>query len=114
MNEDSVENALPEDFYVRYDIGLKAHNAYNINFFETIGWSDPFPSESRPAAASNHPWTAPNPTAASALEVLVYDKSRYVLHPEPSIIYFPNKEIMLKLMRAAIDLTEQDEFWFEK
>jgi len=47
------------------------------------------------------------------LTELIYDKSRYKdkLHV-PNVIYIGRKEIMLKMMRACIGITDINQLWF--
>ena len=44
----------------------------------------------------------------------VYPDSRYTEGNSPFCIYIPCKEVMLKLMRACIKVTEPDNLWILK
>ena len=43
---------------------------------------------------------------------LVYPEFRYIKGQVPYCIYIPRKEIMLKLMRACIGVTREEDLWF--
>lgn len=43
---------------------------------------------------------------------LIYSESRYEPHRFPYCIYIPNKETMLKLMRACINVDYKKDLWF--
>ena len=40
---------------------------------------------------------------------MIYGRTRYIDGFSPYVIYIPNKEIMLKLMRAAVGVTDESE-----
>ena len=72
-----------------------------INSFWTIGWPDPFPDEHSNA----------DKDFLRNKEDLVYQDSRYVKETSPSVIYIPNKVVMIKIMRACIGVTYISELW---
>ena len=41
----------------------------------------------------------------------VYPESRYVEGLSPFVIYIPKKEIMLKMMRACIEVKKPEDLW---
>ena len=45
-------------------------------------------------------------------EDLVYPESRISFPISPGLVFYPRKEVMLKLMRACIGVEEEEELWF--
>jgi len=41
----------------------------------------------------------------------VYPKSKYFEESNPFCLYIPNKEIMFKMIRACIKVTEPEDLW---
>lgn len=87
--------ALPKNFLTTYDLYDESPPMYNINSFQQIGMTDPFPAED----VGFHP---PIPETYTDY---VYPEAR-MNDPEasPMCIYVPNRIITLKLMRACIDV----------
>jgi len=48
------------------------------------------------------------------IEDRVYPNSRYVKGNSPYCIYIPCKEVMLKLMRACVQVKDPEELWIMK
>ena len=68
---------------------------HNINYFEEIGWLDPYPTniaEQKKAMQVN--------VMNLNLNVLAYDQSRYMEDFSPSIIFLPTVECMKKIFRV--------------
>jgi hypothetical protein len=46
---------------------------------------------------------------------LVYSKSRYYYEQQsPRCIYIPTRQLMLKLMRACVDVKSEADLWFNR
>lgn len=81
-----------------------------INRFYTVGFADPYPDDDKFIIGSID--DAPDDIKPpSKIEDLVYPRSRYCPHHSPHCIYIPNKEIMLKLMRACIKVKTPADLW---
>ena len=72
-----------------------------INSLWSIGWPDPFPDE---FSGIEQDFLRNN-------DDLVYHKSRYTEDQSPSIIYIPSKIVMVKLMRACMGVTSNEQLW---
>ena len=78
--------------------------SYLINSFAQINWPDPFPHE--PNAFKSK---AGQPTSA---EDMVYDLKRFDDGKKVAyVVYIPRAEMMFKMMRACLDVTEVDQLW---
>ena len=86
---------------------------YLINRFFTVGFADPYPDDDKNIIGSVD--DAPDDLVSpSKIEDKVYPESRYVEGNSPNCIYLPNKEIMLKLMRACIKVKDVNHLWIMK
>jgi hypothetical protein len=81
-----------------------------INSFQTIGWSDPFPQDDEFIIGSLD--DGDNLVVPEAPLDLVYEESRYMQDCSPLCIYVPKKEIMLKMMRACVEIKNPCSLWF--
>ena len=43
---------------------------------------------------------------------LVYKRDRYLKDVRPFFVYIPSKILMLKLMRACVEVNLEEELWF--
>ena len=48
------------------------------------------------------------------IEQRIYPDNRYIAGASPHCIYIPCKEIMLKIMRACINVKESHQLWINK
>ena len=80
-----------------------------INSFWDIGLADPFPDEYNFGSVK----FLKSDLKLLQLKIsLMYAEERYTSEYSPSCIYIPNKEIMLKLMRACIEVNHVKDIWF--
>ena len=103
------DSKIDKNFLVRYNIAEQGTQSYLINGFQTIGWSDPYPEDDlfiKGSLDDGHNLVLP-----SKVEDLVYPKQRYVKEHSPFQIYIPRKEVMIKMMRACINVTEPEDVW---
>jgi len=49
-----------------------------------------------------------------ATEVLVYDKARFLEGQSPALLFMPSKPVMIKLMRACVEVQTPKDLWFNK
>ena len=89
----------------------------NLNFliqrFITVSFPDPFPDDDKNIIGSVD--DTPNDLKMpSGVDDKVYPDSRYFDGNSPYCIYIPCKEIMLKLMRACISVSEPRFLWVMK
>ena len=94
---------------MKYDI-CDSYKPFVINSFQTIGWSDPFPQDDEFIIGSLD--DGDNLVVPEAPLDLVYEESRYMPEFSPLCIYVPKKEIMLKMMRACVEVKKPDNLWF--
>ena len=83
---------------------IKEEISYNINCFEVLGWKDPFPVKNYQSS-----FIIPHD-----IDQLVYPKSRYIEGMFPWVIYVPRQDVMFKMMRACVEVTKEEELWFNR
>ena len=93
---------------------------FTINSFHQIGLIDPFPNDEIKEDLDS----SSQDSSKEAVETqifkrlperpthLVYPLNRFRQDQSPICIYIPDKRVMLKLMRACICVTHEDQFWF--
>ena len=86
---------------------------FNINSFTQIGLEDPFPDDDKFIKGSLDDVDPKVYFMPQVPTDLVYQKQRFTA-TSPTCVYIPRKEIMLKLMRAAIEASDVDELWFNR
>ena len=108
ISEETKDNSIiAKDFLTenKYNIIDHLMANYLINRFFTVGFADPYPDDDKFIIGSVD--DAPDYLVIpSKVEDKVYPDSRYVEGNSPNCIYLPNKEIMLKLMRACIKVKD--------
>ena len=72
-----------------------------INGFKVLGWNDPFPDDDKFLKGSIDDEVF---QIALTIDHLVYPEQRYKEGESPKPIYIPKKEIMLKMMRACVNV----------
>ena len=77
-----------------------------------IGLEDPFPNDDHHITGSLDDVDQSVYYQAKLVTDLVYQKQRYILSTSPTQIYIPRKEIILKLMRACIEVKQINGLWF--
>ena len=88
---------------------------YFIKRFEDIGWIDPFPDDpmdvsyETPSEVSGG--DGPGPRIPEDISTYAYAKSRLIEGFVPTVVYEPSKEIMFKMMRACIGVTDKKDLW---
>ena len=102
-----------------------------VNGFAQIGWTDPFADEAPQAAVSptqvpadgdqagqprddaetRHHGAQPSVRVPTMPDELAYHESRYIPGFSPYVTYVPSKEVMFKLMRACIGVTDAEDLW---
>ena len=82
----------------------KSPKKHFLNSLKTIGWSDPFPKDSRNVDGS-FPDAKYGKVAVDEYD-LIYPEGRYIEDQVPFHLYIPKREIMFKLMRACIDINQ--------
>lgn len=87
-----------------------ANHSFLINSFKQIGWPDPFPNDNLP----KNPHLEKYDSYVSDADELVYPQSRSNKDFIPLMIYIPRKELMWKMMRACIGVTDEKELWFNR
>ena len=82
-----------------------------INSFWETGITDPFPNDEDLIIGSvdDIPDDFKLPTKPTDL---VYSESRFEYGNSPVCIYIPAPEIMLKVMRACIEVKIKEDLWF--
>ena len=91
--------------------GLQDENKpHTINYFEEVGWFDPFPQTS----FLTNLYDAGEFECDDITEN-IYPKSR-VSDPEnmPKSIYIPKREMMFTMMRACVGVESEDDLFFNK
>jgi hypothetical protein len=84
---------------------------YLINSFWEIGITDPFPDDEDLIIGSKDD-VPKDFKLPQKVDDLVYSQSRYVEEYSPLCIYNPAPEILLKIMRACIEVDEVSNLWF--
>ena len=87
----------------KYKEAIEPAKLSNIWSFNEIGMFDPFPSE-----AMEKDFNIPEKD-----DDLVYSNDRYIKDNSPVCIYLPSKLLLLKIMRACIDIEHEKDLWFQ-
>lgn len=116
ISEETKENSIiAKDFLTpaKYDIIDERHANFLINRFWTVGFADPYPDDDKHIIGSvdDAPDELQPPSNA---DDKVYPEGRYTAGNSPYCIYIPNKEVMLKLMRACIKVKTEEDLWIMK
>lgn len=126
VKEEHVEEQeLPyPEFKKRYKMVDRRKLVFLINDFAQIGWCDPFPLEAVEVEAQASVATAegeeeivPSSLKAGGVRVpyspldRVYPETRMIDGFSPTVIYIPSREIMFKMMRACIGVTDPKDLW---
>jgi len=100
---------VSENFEENYD--MKSENkSYSINFFEEIGWFDPFPANSFLTDVYDE-------SELTGLDITenIYPASRTCCpNHYPSAIYLPKRELMFAMMRACVGVDSQKDLFFNR
>ena len=96
MKKTIEESKLPKEFYAKYL--QETDYPFLINSFNYLNWPDPFPEECK--------------KEPKEFAYLVYHEWRYTPEYSPLCNYIPTKEVMLKLMRACVAVSDEKQFWF--
>ena len=102
-------SVIAKNFLVKYKM-LDEKKVFNINSFSTVAWSDPFPNDDKMITGSLD--DGDDITLPEKVDDWVYPESRYIKGFSPYVIYIPKKEIMLKMMRACVDVKRPEDLWF--
>ena len=95
-------SVLPTNFDLNYpQFFYDQDKGYNINSFQQIGAPDPFPLETMEYFLKPKDFSD-----------LVYKKDRYAQDCSPAFVFIPSKILMLKLMRACIEVHREEDLWF--
>lgn len=103
---------IGKEFLVKYKINGQEYQVFLINSFQTIGWADPFPHDDEFITGSMDDGI--NLVVPEVPTDLVYQRSRYSPDYSPLCIYVPKMEIMLKMMRACVEVKNPHDLWFHK
>lgn len=87
---------------------------FHINSFAQIGVEDPFPEDSMFLQGSVPDEDERIFRPCKSKNELVYHKSRFVRESSPNPLFLPRKELMLKLIRACIEVKRPSELWFNQ
>ena len=110
ISELTKENSvIAKNFLVKYKM-IDEKKVFNINSFSTVGWSDPYPNDDKYITGSVD--DDDDITLPVKVDDWVYPESRYIKGFSPYVIYIPKKEIMLKMMRACIEIKRPEDLWF--
>ena len=93
-----------DQFYEFFGTAIERAKSFNIWSFEQIGLNDPYPDELMETTFF----------IPKTEEDLVYRGDRYVKGNSPNAIYFPSKKMLFKIMRACIDVEDENKLWFKK
>ena len=77
--------------------------SYLINSFNQINWPDPFPYE-----VNSFKSKVKQPVT---YQDIVYNLKRFHGGKISHVIYIPRAELMFKMMRACLNVTEIDQLW---
>ena len=106
-----TENFLTKERYDIIDEREDIH--YLIKTFFSVGFADPFPDDDKFIIGSKD--DAPDGLEPpSKVEDRVYPDQRYTEGNSPYCLYIPVKEMMLKLMRACVDVKSPSDLWIMK
>ena len=103
---------LSKDFIKKYRILDGAHGEafpWGVNTFNQIGWDDPFPEDAKVGGTSEE--IGSDITADTKYTDWTYPESRFVEGFGPYCIYVPRAELMLKIMRACINVKVPEDLW---
>ena len=103
--------ALPPNFLVDYGMVQSSPQNYFINTFEQLGMPDPFPEEVY-AFHANVPGIDAAPRLYSDAVYEEYKTNRE--DSSPMCLFIPRQELMLKLIRACIEVPNDWELWFNR
>ena len=84
---------------IKYHLHDKKEKHHLINSFSQIAWLDPFPEDAESLKSS---FVEP-----AKIDDLVYHKSRLKPGFIPWVVYIPRKDIMFKIMRGCIGVTDK-------
>lgn len=94
---------------------------YLIKRFEDIGWVDPFPDDCLDVnyVTEDDEYTSgggdgPGPCIPADKDAYAYAESRLIKGFIPTVIYVPSEEMMFKMMRACIGVTDKKDLWIYK
>ena len=110
MNSIIEKNFLTKE---RYGIVDKRLANYLINRFWTVGFSDPYPDDDKILIGSVDD-VPPDFRTPCKVQDRVYPDSRYTPGNSPYCVYMPCKEVMLKMMRACIEVKDPAKLWIMK
>ena len=97
MLEATISATMPTD-YPDFYVGESGPTPHTINSFMQIGWPDPFIGE-----VGDVEFDPPQ-----SIEDNVYMGSRYTPGQSPRTLYIPSKLMMLKMMRACVEVKTPD------
>ena len=97
--------SLSEKFYKSYGDVFGVPAPHNISSFEQIACFDPYPNESMGKGTN---FDIPTDDLD-----FVYSDSRYRKDNSPNCIYIPSRRLMLKIMRACIGVTKEEDLWYQ-
>ena len=115
--------ALPyPEFEKKYKMRDHRNKDFLINRFSQIGWPEPFPEDppepeiKRTSTLSvdgdgNQPEESWGVRVPEGPDDLAYPEERFVHGISPSVIYIPSRQVMLKMMRACIGITDPKDLW---
>lgn len=103
-----ASSVIAKNFLVKYKM-IDDRQPFNVNSFQTVGWSDPFPNDDKLVTGSLD--DGDNMTLPTKIDDWVYPESRYIEGFSPYVIYIPKKEIMMKMMRACIEVKKPEDLW---
>ena len=91
------------DYLAKYGLADEGGDRqYIINSFHQLGWPDPYPKENSYKSSASQPVDGDD---------LVYDPIRFREGTPPFVVYIPRAEMLFKMMRACIDVTDTRELW---
>jgi hypothetical protein len=91
------------DYLARYGLSDEGGDRqFIINSFHQLGWPDPYPKENSYKSSAKQPVDGDD---------LVYDPVRFSEGTAPYVVYIPRAEMLFKMMRACIGVTEASDLW---
>lgn len=100
LSKNSIK--IPKKFYKSYELE-KCQRPYLINYFEQIGWEDPFKDE----IINQSP--PPDRKVPEDLLQWIYPDNKMVRGMMPFQMYIPNQIVMFKIMRSSICLCNEED-----
>ena len=94
--------SLNDKFYSKFDQVVTPAQSFNIYSLEQIGMPDPYPRE-----PMEMDFEMP-----SKEDDLLYAPTRYKYQVSPSTIFLPSRKVLLKIMRACIDIEDEADLWY--